>query len=44
MISLIVELPEGLQTRLLEYLDKHPDSNQDAAIAAALSVFLASRS
>jgi len=39
-IALMAELPETLHEALTQYVEKHPDWNQDRAIAAALSLFL----
>lgn len=39
-IALLAELPETLHTALTQYIEKHPDWDQDRAIAAALSLFL----
>lgn len=39
-IALLAELPETLHAALTQYVEKHPDWDQDRAIAAALSLFL----
>jgi Protein of unknown function (DUF2811) len=39
-IALLAELPETLHSALTQYVEKHPDWDQDRAIAAALSLFL----
>ena len=39
-IALMAELPETLHEELTRYVEKHPDWDQDRAIAAALSLFL----
>jgi hypothetical protein len=39
-VCLLAELPESLHCALRGYLDRHPDWDQDRAIAAALSLFL----
>ncbi len=39
-VCLLAELPESLHGALKGYLDRHPDWDQDRAIAAALSLFL----
>jgi hypothetical protein len=39
-VCLLAELPESLHTALKRYLDRHPEWDQDRAIAAALSLFL----
>jgi Protein of unknown function (DUF2811) len=39
-IALLAELPENLHAALTQYVEKHPDWDQDRAIAAALSLFL----
>ncbi len=39
-IALMAELPETLHEALTQYVEKHPDWDQDRAIAAALSLFL----
>ena len=39
-IALMAELPETLHEELTQYVEKHPDWDQDQAIAAALSLFL----
>ena len=39
-IALLAELPETLHFALTQYVEKHPDWDQDRAIAAALSLFL----
>ena len=39
-IALMAELPETLHEELSQYVEKHPDWDQDRAIAAALSLFL----
>lgn len=39
-IALMAELPETLHEELTQYVENHPDWDQDRAIAAALSLFL----
>lgn len=39
-ISLLAELPETLHSALAQYIDSHPDWDQDRAIAVAISQFL----
>lgn len=39
-VCLLAELPESLHGALKLYLDRHPEWDQDRAIAAALSLFL----
>ena len=39
-IALMAELPETLHEELTQYVERHPDWDQDRAIAAALSLFL----
>jgi Protein of unknown function (DUF2811) len=39
-VCLLTELPESLHGALKTYLDRHPEWDQDRAIAAALSLFL----
>jgi hypothetical protein len=39
-ISLLAELPETLHCALAQYIDSHPDWDQDRAIAVAISLFL----
>jgi hypothetical protein len=39
-VCLLAELPESLHGALKRYLDRHPEWDQDRAIAAALSLFL----
>lgn len=40
-VSILAEVPEALHNSLIDYLDAHPDWDQDQAIATALSLFLA---
>ncbi len=39
-ISLLAELPETLHSALAQYIDNHPDWDQDRAIAVAIAQFL----
>ena len=39
-ISIVTEIPESLHGSLRTYLDRHPEWDQDRAMAAALSLFL----
>jgi hypothetical protein len=39
-VSLLVEVPEELHESLQQFLDTHPQWNQDRAMSAALSLFL----
>jgi len=39
-ISLLTELPEPLHVALTQYVESHPDWDQDRAIAMAVSLFL----
>jgi Protein of unknown function (DUF2811) len=39
-ISLLAELPETLHSELAQYIDNHPDWDQDRTIAVAISQFL----
>lgn len=39
-ISLLAELPETLHCALAQYIDSHPDWDQDRAITVAISLFL----
>ena len=39
-ISIVTEIPESLHGSLKTYLDRHPEWDQDRAMAAALSLFL----
>ncbi len=39
-ISLFAEVPETLHESLKNYLETHPDWNQDRVLTAALSLFL----
>ncbi|MEM9116904.1 MAG: DUF2811 domain-containing protein [Cyanobacteria bacterium P01_F01_bin.56] len=39
-VSLLIEVPEPLHEALQDYLDAHPDWDQDRVFAAALSLFL----
>jgi hypothetical protein len=39
-ISIVTEIPEALHSSLSVYLDRHPEWDQDRAMAAALSLFL----
>lgn len=39
-VSILSEIPEELHTALTQYLETHPDWDQDRVFAAALSLFL----
>ena len=39
-ISILAEIPEELHESLKDYLDTHPNWDQDRVFAAALSLFL----
>lgn len=39
-ISILAEIPEALHESLKNYLDGHPDWDQDRVFSAALSLFL----
>ncbi|MBD2744628.1 DUF2811 domain-containing protein [Coleofasciculus sp. FACHB-1120] len=39
-ISILAEIPEDLHESLKNYLETHPDWDQDRVFAAALSLFL----
>ena len=39
-ISILAEIPEALHESLKDYLDTHPNWDQDRVFAAALSLFL----
>ena len=39
-VSLYAEVPETLHESLKNYLETHPDWNQDRVLTAALSLFL----
>lgn len=39
-ISLVAEVPETLHESLKNYLETHPDWDQDRVLTAALSLFL----
>jgi Protein of unknown function (DUF2811) len=39
-ISLLAELPETLHCALAQYIESHPDWDQDRAITVAISLFL----
>lgn len=39
-VSILAEIPEELHASLKEYLDTHPNWDQDRVFAAALSLFL----
>ena len=39
-ISILAEIPEELHETLKNYLESHPDWDQDRVFAAALSLFL----
>lgn len=39
-VSILAEIPEDLHQSLKNYLDTHPDWDQDRVFAAALSLFL----
>ncbi len=39
-ISILAEIPEELHASLQDYLERHPDWDQDRVFAAALSLFL----
>lgn len=38
--TVLTEIPEELNLRLKEYLERHPDWDKDRAMVAALSLFL----
>ncbi|BAY58096.1 MULTISPECIES: DUF2811 domain-containing protein [Leptolyngbya] len=40
IISILTDLPEALHTSLTQYLEQHPDWDQDQVLTAALSLFL----
>ena len=40
MVSILTEIPEELLGSLANFLDLHPDWDQDRVFAAALSLFL----
>lgn len=40
MISILAEIPEELFDSLKNYLESHPDWDQDRVLAASLSLFL----
>ena len=40
IVSILTDLPEALHTSLAQYLDRHPDWDQDQVLTAALSLFL----
>lgn len=39
-VTLLTELPESLHHLLTEYLEQHPNWDQDQVLTAALSLFL----
>ncbi|MDX2096169.1 MAG: DUF2811 domain-containing protein [Leptolyngbyaceae cyanobacterium bins.59] len=39
-ISILTEIPEALHESLKQYLESHPDWDQDRVLSAALSLFL----
>jgi predicted TPR repeat methyltransferase len=39
-VSILAEIPEALHETLKEYLETHPDWDQDRVFVAALSLFL----
>ena len=39
-VSILAEIPEELHETLKNYLESHPDWDQDRVFAAALSLFL----
>lgn len=39
-VSILTEIPEELHVSLQNYLDNHPNWDQDRVFAAALSMFL----
>lgn len=39
-VSILAEIPEALHESLSNYLESHPDWDQDRVFAAALSLFL----
>ncbi|MBW4539012.1 MAG: DUF2811 domain-containing protein [Myxacorys chilensis ATA2-1-KO14] len=39
-VSILTELPESLHETLADYLEHHPDRDQDQVLIAALSFFL----
>jgi hypothetical protein len=39
-ISMLSEIPEELHGSLSDFLDKHPDWDQDRVFSAAISLFL----
>ncbi len=39
-VSILAEIPETLHETLKEYLETHPDWDQDRVFVAALSLFL----
>ncbi len=39
-VSLVAKVPETLQESLKNYLESHPDWNQDRVLTAALCLFL----
>lgn len=40
IVSILAELPESLHLVLTQYLDAHPECDQDQVLVAALSLFL----
>jgi Protein of unknown function (DUF2811) len=40
MVSILAEIPESLHESLKNYLESHPDWDQDRVMTAALSLFL----
>lgn len=39
-VSILAEIPEPLHASLKDYLERHPDWDQDRVFSAALSLFL----
>lgn len=39
-VSILSEIPESLHKRLKEYVEKHPECDQDAVVTDALALFL----
>jgi predicted TPR repeat methyltransferase len=40
IVSILTDLPEALHNSLTQYLEQHPDWDQDQVLTAALSLFL----
>lgn len=40
IVSILTDLPEALHISLTNYLETHPDWDQDQVLTAALSLFL----